>query len=57
MPGKGSIDWDALTLAFQKVGYDGAWMFELAPAAEWSAMLDQAVTARERLEGLLQFEF
>ena len=57
VPGKGSIDWDALTMAFQKVGYDGAWMFELAPAADWGGMLDQAVTARNRLEGLLQFEF
>jgi len=57
VPGKGVIDWDATTLAFQKVGYDGAWMFELAPAADWGGMLDQAVTARERLEGLLQFEF
>jgi sugar phosphate isomerase/epimerase len=57
MPGAGSIDWDALTLAFQKVGYDGAWIFELAPAADWGAVLDQAVTARERLERLLHFEF
>ena len=57
MPGKGSIDWEAVTIAFQKIGYDGAWIFELAPAADWAAVLDQAVTARERLQGLLHFEF
>jgi sugar phosphate isomerase/epimerase len=53
VPGKGVIDWDAATLAFQKVGYDGIWMFELAVAAERKAVLEQAVKARERLESLL----
>jgi len=53
VPGKGVIDWDATTLAFQKVGYDGAWMFELAVAAEPKLVLEQAVKARERLESLL----
>ena len=57
VPGQGSIDWDAVTMAFQKVGYDGAWIFELAPGGDWGAMLDQAVTARQRLERLLHFEF
>ena len=52
-PGKGVIDWDAATLAFQKVGYDGIWMFELAVAAERKPVLEQAVKARERLESLL----
>ena len=31
VPGKGTIDWEGAMMAFQKVGYDGAWMFELAP--------------------------
>jgi sugar phosphate isomerase/epimerase len=53
VPGKGVIDWDAATLAFQKVGYDGVWMFELAVAAERKAILEQAAKARERLESLL----
>lgn len=53
VPGKGAIDWDATTLAFQKVGYDGAWMFELAVAAERRPILEQAAKARERLESLL----
>ena len=53
VPGKGAIDWDAATLAFQKVGYDGVWMFELAVAAERRPILEQAAKARERLEALL----
>jgi sugar phosphate isomerase/epimerase len=53
VPGKGVIDWDGATLAFQKVGYDGIWMFELAVAAERKPVLEQAVKARERLESLL----
>lgn len=53
VPGKGVIDWDATTLAFQKVGYDGVWMFELAATAERRQILEQAVTARDRYESLL----
>jgi sugar phosphate isomerase/epimerase len=53
VPGKGAIDWDAATLAFQKVGYDGVWMFELAVADERRPILEQAAKARERLESLL----
>lgn len=54
VPGKGVIDWDATTLAFQKVGYDGVWMFELAPARDPKPVLAQAVKAREKLESLLR---
>jgi sugar phosphate isomerase/epimerase len=57
MPGQGSIDWGSVSMAFQKVGYDGAWIFELAPAADWQAVLGKAAAARTRLEGLLHFEF
>lgn len=53
VPGKGVIDWDAAVLAFQKVGYDGAWMFELAATPERKAALEQTVKARERFEALL----
>jgi sugar phosphate isomerase/epimerase len=53
VPGKGVIDWDATTLAFQKVGYDGVWMFELAIAADRKPVLEQAARARARLESLL----
>ena len=53
VPGKGVIDWDAAVLAFQKIGYDGVWMFELAATPERKATLEQAVKARERFEALL----
>lgn len=53
VPGKGVIDWDATMLAFQKVGYDGAWIFELAIAADRRPVLEIAAKARERLEALL----
>jgi sugar phosphate isomerase/epimerase len=55
VPGKGVIDWDAAMLAFQKVGYDGAWIFELAIAADRRPVLEVAAKARERLEALLHF--
>jgi sugar phosphate isomerase/epimerase len=53
VPGKGVIDWDATLLALQKIGYDGAWMFELAAAADRKPVLELAVKARERFEALL----
>lgn len=53
VPGQGVVDWDATLLAFQKVGYDGPWMFELAVAAERRSVLERAVKARHRFEGLL----
>ncbi|MGH9204238.1 MAG: hypothetical protein ACRD2A_23670, partial [Vicinamibacterales bacterium] len=51
--GQGVIDWDPAMLAFQKVGYDGAWMFELAMSATPREVLEKAVRARARLESLL----
>ena len=56
MPGKGTIDWDATLLAFQKIGYDGVWMFELAAAAERRPVLEQAVKVRERFQALLHMD-
>lgn len=53
IPGQGTIDWDAATLAFQKVGYDGVWMFELAMSSTPRISLEKAAKARERLESLL----
>ena len=53
VPGKGVIDWEATMLAFQKVGYDTVWMFELAVAAERKQILEQAAKARARFESLL----
>ena len=56
VPGKGSIDWDGALLAFQKIGYDGVWMFELAVAAERKPVLEQAVKARDRFQALLHMD-
>jgi sugar phosphate isomerase/epimerase len=53
VPGKGVIDWDAAVLAFQKIGYDGVWMFELAATPERKHALELAAKARERFEALL----
>lgn len=53
VPGKGVIDWDGALLAFQKIGYDGVWMFELAATAERKHALELAAKARERFEALL----
>ena len=55
VPGQGVVDWDAALVAFQKVGYDGVWMFELAVATERRAVLERAAKARERFESLLDF--
>jgi sugar phosphate isomerase/epimerase len=56
IPGKGSIDWDAALLGFQKIGYEGFWMFELAAAAERKPILEQAVKVRERFQALLHMD-
>lgn len=56
VPGKGTVDWEGVMMAFQKVGYDGAWIFELAPAANWGAVLEKAAAVRIRLERLLHSE-
>jgi sugar phosphate isomerase/epimerase len=53
IPGRGVIDWDAATLAFQKVGYDGVWMFELAMSTTPRTILEHTQRVRERLESLL----
>jgi sugar phosphate isomerase/epimerase len=42
VPGEGAIDWDGVLMAFQKVGYEGAWIFELAPSSEPAAVLARA---------------
>ena len=46
---EGAIDWEGVVMAFQKVGYDGAWMFELAPSADdWRAVLERAAARAGR---------
>lgn len=55
VPFRGTIDWSALVMAMEKVGYDGVWMFEIgAPGqgADYEQLLAQAAAARARLEKL-----
>ncbi|MEQ1758153.1 MAG: sugar phosphate isomerase/epimerase family protein [Vicinamibacterales bacterium] len=49
-PYAGTIDWDAAMMETQKIGYDGAYIFELAPTADPVPVLVKAARARERLE-------
>jgi sugar phosphate isomerase/epimerase len=56
VPGHGTIDWEGVMMAFQKVGYDGAWIFELAPAGDWRGTVERAAGVRTRLERLLHQE-
>jgi sugar phosphate isomerase/epimerase len=56
IPGRGTIDWDGALLAFQKVGYDGAWMFELGPSTSPAETLAAAAEARRTLIRALEME-
>jgi sugar phosphate isomerase/epimerase len=54
LPFDGVIDWAELLIGFQKVGYDGTLMLELAAAADGPmATLRRAGAVRRRLESLL----
>jgi sugar phosphate isomerase/epimerase len=57
VPGEGSIDWPATLMSLQKVGYDGAWMFEIANTSSPKAVLEKAQKARRKFESLLDFRF
>ena len=50
VPFAGSIDWDAAMMETQKIGYDGALMFEVADTGDPVDVLRRTVKARERLE-------
>lgn len=52
-PGEGSIDWPATLMALQKIGYEGAWMFEVANTSNPQAVLQKAEKARRRFDDLL----
>lgn len=56
VPGRGTIDWDGALLAFQKVGYDGAWVFELGPTESPADTLAAAAEARRTLAQALEME-
>ena len=53
VPFRGSINWPATMMAFQKIGYDGVLMYEVRDAESPAAVLDNAVRARKRLEELV----
>ena len=53
VPFRGSIDWPATMMAFQKIGYDGVLMYEVREMESPEAVLDSAVRARTRLQELL----
>ena len=53
VPFEGRIDWAEAAMTLQKVGYEGVWMFELAPSATPRTVLEKAQAARRRLEGFL----
>ena len=56
-PGDGTIDWPATLMSLQKVGYDGAWMFEVANTSTSKAVLEKAERARRKFESLLDLSF
>jgi len=53
LPFDGRIAWDAALMALQKIGYDGALVFELAASAEPRTVLERAQKVRARFEILL----
>jgi sugar phosphate isomerase/epimerase len=53
MPFDGTIDWPAALTALQKVGYEGALMFEVTPRGAIRETLARARQARERMEKMM----
>jgi sugar phosphate isomerase/epimerase len=53
VPYEGTIDWPAAITALQKVGYDGAMIFEIAGRGPTRDILNRARSARRQMEQLL----
>lgn len=53
LPFDGTIDWPGTLLAVQKIGYDGPFMFEIAPRGSTKETLARARTARQRIEAIM----
>jgi sugar phosphate isomerase/epimerase len=56
-PGEGNIDWAATLMELQKVGYDGALMFEVANTSTPKQVLEKLQKARQKFEALLNVSF
>ena len=56
-PGQGAINWPATLMGFQKVGYDGVWMFEVAHSSNPKSVLEKTEQARRKFESLLDISF
>lgn len=54
IPFAGTIDWPATLMAMVKVGYAGPWIFELPDHGDADATLRRAVTARGRIQAILE---
>jgi sugar phosphate isomerase/epimerase len=52
-PGEGSITWPTTLMALQKIGYEGAWMFEVANTSTATAVLQKTEKVRRRFDDLL----
>jgi sugar phosphate isomerase/epimerase len=53
VPFAGTIDWDAAMMATQKIGYDGALMFEVGGSRDTDEALTRIAAARARIEASL----
>lgn len=54
VPFEGRINWEQAIMSFQKVGYDGVYLMELANTGDPAQVLDRARTARKRFEEILE---
>ena len=52
VPFQGAIDWPGTVMAFEKIGYDGVFMFEVKSRQSAAATLEQTARARRRLDTL-----
>lgn len=53
VPFEGAIDWAGTMMAFEKIGYDGVFMFEVKNTDTPTRVLERAASARTQLEGLI----
>ena len=53
LPFDGTIDWPATLMALSKIGYSGPLVFELPDHGDAERVLDRAVSARRRIQAIL----